>query len=65
MCHGRGLCKGGDCHCDEGYSGRFRGWRQAEGLGCAINSGTGLESSQWDLDDVEEYCLDMRQGREL
>ena len=29
MCHGRGLCKGGTCHCDEGYSGRFRGWGKA------------------------------------
>ena len=23
MCRGRGLCKGGTCHCDEGYSGEL------------------------------------------
>lgn len=25
MCHGRGDCKGGHCHCDDGYKGQY-GW---------------------------------------
>ena len=26
MCHGRGHCKYGMCHCDEGYSGKLEPW---------------------------------------